>query len=97
MQRHQVWSVQYAHLRAEIPWDLGLAVRFLPQLRGLSFQIWDPEISTNEVVSLDHRFALDTIKRVEDGPIELFVAEPGNDDFVDSGFLRFLDSRRTRS
>lgn len=93
----QVWGVTYVHLRAEYPWDLGQAIRPLPQLKGLSFQISNPEISTNGLVSLDYRFFPDTVKRVEDGSIELFAAGNGNDDFVDSGFLRFLDSRRTRT
>lgn len=73
--KQNVEGVTFARVRAAHPWNLGLAIKRMPQLKALSFQIAYPEVSTNDSDSLSHRFSSDMFKRIQGNPVELFGAE----------------------
>lgn len=83
----------YAHLRTRDAGELSTIVRRLPDLKALSFKISSPPITTRDLDTLDKPEVADTLSYLKTRSIELIAAGSDNDDFVDSGFLRFLDSR----
>ena len=89
----RVRNTVYAHLRTRNAEELSTIIRLLPDLKALSFEISSPTISTRDLDTLDKLEIADTLSYLKTRSIELFAAGSGNDDFVDSGFLRFLDSR----
>lgn len=83
----------YAHLRIRDAGELSTIVRRLPDLKALKFEISGLTMSTRNLDSLDKPEVADTLSHLRTRSIELFAAGSGNDDFVDPGFLRFLDSQ----
>lgn len=89
-------GITFASVMTRMVWNLSTIIQMLPDLKALAFCAFSPYVSTYDGKSLDNPSFADAKKLIEEKSIELF-AFGCNDDFVDRGFLDFLNSRGPRS
>ncbi|KWU46326.1 hypothetical protein RHOSPDRAFT_31775 [Rhodotorula sp. JG-1b] len=89
--------MKYLHVQSQDGWEVDRLLRILPGLKAVSWETSDPRVSIKDLESPDHPFPEITKQNIKRKSVGLFAAGSGDDDYVDSGFLRFLDSREPRS
>ena len=89
--------MKYLHVQSQDGWEVDRLLRILPGLKAVSWETSDPRVSIKDLESPDHPFPEITKQNIKRKSVGLFAAGSGDDDYVDSGVLRFLDSREPRS
>ncbi|GAA5966320.1 hypothetical protein JCM8115_004829 [Rhodotorula mucilaginosa] len=91
-----IQGITYVHMRSQNIWQVDSLLEDLPNLKAIGYETSDPRVSIKDIESPDHPFAF-ARQQIKDRSIQLFAPGSEDDDFVDSGFLRFLEPRKPRS
>lgn len=85
--RPKIQGIAFVHLRTRGIWETDSAIRLLPDLQALSGERVVPGLGPDVTEGTAYTKQMS---------IEIFSAGSENDDFVESGFKDFLNSRRAR-